>query len=58
MSRELDRRIAALERGQNGRSVEYVVLDYAPEHDEREPHRLRLPMTESAWVAVYCSSVG
>ncbi|MCR4524652.1 hypothetical protein [Bosea sp. 47.2.35] len=54
MSRELDRRIAALERIKNGQGVEYVVLDYAPEDDEREPYRLRPPMTEEQWEATYC----
>ncbi len=54
MRRELERRIAALERVKNGPGVEYVVLDYAPEDDEREPYRLRPVMTEQEWVAVHC----
>lgn len=54
MSRELDRRIAALERVQNGQGVEYVVLDYAPEDVEREPYTLRPPLTEAEWVAIHC----
>lgn len=54
MSRELDRRIAALERVKNGQDVEYLVLDYAPEDDEREPYRLRPVMTEEEWVAAHC----
>lgn len=54
MSRELDRRIAALERVKNGQGVEYVVLDYAPEDDEREPYRLHPVMTEEEWAAAHC----
>jgi hypothetical protein len=56
MSRELDRRLAALERVRNGRGVEYVVLDYAPEDDERERYRLRPAMTEEEWAAMHCKS--
>lgn len=55
MSRELDRRIAALERVKNVHGgVRYVVLDYPPEDDELEPFELRRPMSEEEWVAKHC----
>lgn len=55
MSRELERRIAALETVQNGRGgVRYVVVDYLPEDEPREPYELRRPMTEDEWLAVHC----
>ncbi|CAH1656808.1 conserved hypothetical protein [Hyphomicrobiales bacterium] len=54
MSRELDRRIAALERVQNGQGVEYLVLDYPPEDEPRDPRELRPPMTEAEWVTIHC----
>lgn len=54
MSRELDRRIAALERVKNGRDVEYLVLDYPPEDEPRDPHEQRRPMTEDQWLAAHC----
>ena len=55
MSRELERRIVALERGHEGkRGVRYVVVDYPPEDEPRDPDELRPPMTEAEWVAAHC----
>lgn len=55
MSRELERRIVALERVKNGHGgVRYVVLDYPPEDDECEPFELRRPLSEAEWVAKHC----
>lgn len=55
MSRELDRRIAAIEAARDAEHwARYVVLDYPPEDEDREPYELRHPMTEEEWVAAYC----
>ena len=54
MSRELDRRIAALENARNGKGIRYVVLDHPPEDDEAEPYELRRPMSEAEWVQKHC----
>lgn len=55
MSRELDRRISAIEAARNAEhGAGYVVLDYPPEDDDRKPYEMRSPMTEAEWVATYC----
>lgn len=55
MSRELDRRISALESTKRGEGIEYVVVDYPPEDDEPDNPRLRQPMTEAEWLANHCT---
>lgn len=54
MTRELNRRIALLERIQNEEGIEYVVLDYAPDDDEQEPYQQRPVMSDAEWAAIYC----
>jgi hypothetical protein len=52
MSRELERRLAALERATSPERTRYVVSDRMPE-EGGDDQRASPPMTEAEWVAAY-----
>lgn len=56
MSRDLERRLAALERATSSGCIRHVVTDRLPwdeDEDEKEPNAL---MTEAEWVDKYCKT--
>jgi hypothetical protein len=52
MSRELERRLVALERTTSSGQTRYVVCDRLPE-EERDGPELIAPMTEAEWLDAY-----
>lgn len=70
MSRELSRRLAALERDRGGERVRYVVSDRAMTQEQwdatkdgadinlDEPEELSPIMTEVGWIAKYGCQIG
>lgn len=60
MSREIARRLAALERGRWDGGVRYTVSDRPPEDDDdrefpADGSDTSPPMSEAEWVARYCA---
>ena len=52
MSRELERRLAALERATSSDRTRFIVSDSPPE-DGNDDHGRAAPMTEAEWLQIY-----